>query len=57
MVTNYTLIRVRPARDKTVYLEVKKFPEVKAVVLAYGEYYTILKVARDVEKKRIMYQL
>ena len=44
MVTNCTLVRVRPARDKTVYLEVKKFPDVKDAVLTYGENDIILEV-------------
>lgn len=44
MVTSYTLIRVLPAKDKKAYDAVRGYPEVKEVVLTYGEYDLIVKV-------------
>jgi len=47
MVTSYTLARVHPAMDRDVYNEVKKFSEVKEVIITYGEYDLILKIESD----------
>lgn len=44
MVTSYTLARVHPAMDREVYNEVKKFSEVKEVIITYGEYDLILRI-------------
>ena len=44
MVTSYTLARVEPAKDTSVYYEVKKLSEVKEVITTYGEYDLIIKV-------------
>jgi len=44
MFTSYTLIRVLPAKDQKVYKAVRGYPEVKEVVLTYGEYDLIVKV-------------
>jgi DNA-binding Lrp family transcriptional regulator len=44
MVTSYTLARVHPAMDRDVYNKVKKFSEVKEVIITYGEYDLILKI-------------
>ncbi|KON31558.1 hypothetical protein AC482_00410 [miscellaneous Crenarchaeota group-15 archaeon DG-45] len=44
MITSYTLTRVLPAKDKQVYEQVSGYPEVKEVVLTYGEYDLIVKV-------------
>ena len=47
MITSYTLIRVLPAKDKTVYMDVNKFDEVKDVILTYGEYDLIIRVESE----------
>jgi len=47
MITSYTLVRVLPAKDKEVYGRIKKFVEVKDVILTYGEYDLILKVESE----------
>ena len=44
MITSYTLARVLPAKDEDVYRTVKTYPEVKEVILTYGEYDLIVKV-------------
>jgi DNA-binding Lrp family transcriptional regulator len=44
MITSYTLARVLPAKDEEVYKTVKTYPEVKEVILTYGEYDLIVKV-------------
>lgn len=44
MIKSYTLARVLPAKDKKVYRAVESYPEVKEVVLTYGEYDLIVKV-------------
>ena len=44
MVRSYTLARVHPAMDREVYNEVKKFSEVKEVIITYGEYDLILRI-------------
>jgi len=44
MITSYTLARVLPAKDEEVYRIVKTYPEVKEVILTYGEYDLIIKV-------------
>jgi len=47
MISSYTLARVLPAKDEEVYKAVKAFPEVKKVILTYGEYDLIIKVESD----------
>lgn len=44
MITSYTLVRVLPAKDKEVYGKIKKYSEVKEVILTYGEYDLIIRV-------------
>ena len=44
MFTSYTLIRVLPANYEAAYSNVKTFPEVKEVVITYGEYDLIVKI-------------
>ena len=44
MITSYTLVRILPAKDEEVYRTVKTYPEVKEVILTYGEYDLIIKV-------------
>lgn len=44
MVTCYTLARTRPSQDQSFYNAVKKFPEVKEVIITYGEYDMIIKI-------------
>lgn len=44
MTTSYTLARVLPAKDEEVFNKVKTYPEVKEVILTYGEYDLIIKV-------------
>jgi DNA-binding Lrp family transcriptional regulator len=44
LVTSYTLARVEPSKDTSVYKEVKMLPEVKEVITTYGEYDLIIKV-------------
>jgi len=44
MITSYTLTRVLPAKDQKVYKTVRGYPEVKEIVLTYGEYDLIVKV-------------
>ena len=44
MMISYTLARVLPAKDKEVYDKVKILPEVREVILTYGEYDLIIKV-------------
>ena len=47
MITSYTLVRVLPAKDKTVYMDINKFDEVKDVILTYGEYDLIIRVESE----------
>lgn len=47
MITSYTLVRVLPAKDKEVYEKIKKFQEVKEVILTYGEYDLIIRVESE----------
>lgn len=47
MITSYTLVRVLPAKDKEVYGKIKKFKEVKEVILTYGEYDLIIRVESE----------
>jgi len=47
MITSYTLVRILPAKDEGVYKTVQAYPEVKEVILTYGEYDLILKVELD----------
>jgi DNA-binding Lrp family transcriptional regulator len=47
MITSYTLVRILPAKDEEVYKAVDEYPEVKEVILTYGEYDLILKVELD----------
>ena len=44
MVVSYTLARVQPAKDLSVYDKVKELAEVKEVITTYGEYDIIIKV-------------
>ncbi len=44
MITSYTLIRVLPIKDEDVYKAVKGLPEVKEIIMTYGEYDLIIKV-------------
>ncbi len=44
MVTCYTLARTQPSQDQPVYTAVKQFPEVKEVIITYGEYDMIIKI-------------
>lgn len=44
MVTSYTLARINPLHDQEAYDTIKIFPEVKEVILTYGEYDLIIKV-------------
>lgn len=44
MITSYTLVRILPAKDEEVYRTVKTYPEVKEVILTYGEYDLIIKI-------------
>ncbi len=44
MIVSYTLVRVRPRRDREVYRAIKTLPEVKEVTLTYGEYDLLVKV-------------
>lgn len=44
MIRSYTLVRVKPPRDMEVYRQVKELPEVKEVVLTYGEYDLIVEI-------------
>lgn len=41
------MVRVLPAMDKEVFLNVSNFKEVKDVILTYGEYDLIIKVNSD----------
>jgi len=44
MVTSYTMVRVLPSKDESVYQAVKTFPEVKEVIITYGEYDLFVKI-------------
>jgi DNA-binding Lrp family transcriptional regulator len=44
MVTTYTLARILPTRDKDVYDRLKKFHQIKEVIITYGEYDLIIKI-------------
>lgn len=44
MVSSYALVRVQPSMEREIYKKVKAFPEVKGIVLTYGEYDFILKI-------------
>jgi len=44
MVTSYTLARVKPAKDSSVYDLVRHLPGVKEVITTYGEYDMIIKI-------------
>jgi len=44
MVTSYTLARIHPLQDQEAYEAIKRFPEVKELILTYGEYDLIIKV-------------
>jgi len=47
MVTSYTLARIHPQQDKEAYNIIKTFPEVKEVIITYGEYDLIIKVESE----------
>ena len=44
MITTYTLLRVQPLMDRIVRDTVDKFPQVKDVIMTYGEYDLIVKI-------------
>lgn len=44
MISCYTLMRVLPAKDKEVYKTIKTYPEVRNIILTYGEYDLIIKI-------------
>jgi DNA-binding Lrp family transcriptional regulator len=44
MVRCYTLVRVKPPRDKEVYWKIKDLPEAKEVIVTYGEYDLIIEI-------------
>lgn len=44
MIIGYTLARILPAKEEEVYRKVKTYPEVKNVILTYGEYDLLLRV-------------
>lgn len=51
MVTTYTLARILPTRDKYVYDRLKKFHQIKEVIITYGEYDLIIKIeVEDLEE-------
>ena len=47
MIVSYTLARVFPAQDKTVYEELTALDVVKKVVLAYGVYDMMITIETD----------
>jgi anthranilate phosphoribosyltransferase len=47
MVTCYTLARTLPSQDQHFYNAVKRFPEVKEVIITYGEYDMIIKIEAE----------
>jgi len=47
MVRTYTLVRVKPPRDKEIHQKIKEFPEVKEVIMTYGEYDLIVRIEVD----------
>jgi DNA-binding Lrp family transcriptional regulator len=44
MVKSFTLVRVKPHRDKDVYGRITQFHEVKGVNVTYGEYDLIVEI-------------
>ena len=44
MVTSYTLARVEPSKDTSVYETVKALPGVTEVITTYGEFDLIIKI-------------
>jgi DNA-binding Lrp family transcriptional regulator len=44
MVISYTLLRVLPQKDREVYNTIKTLPQVKEIIMTYGEYDLICKV-------------
>ena len=47
MVTSYTLARVEPSKDVSVYDIVKGLSSVREVITTYGEYDMIIKIEVD----------
>ena len=47
MVVSYTLARVKPAKDTSVYEIVKNLPGVLEVITTYGEFDMIIKIEVD----------
>ena len=47
MVISYTLARVEPSKDTSVYEKVKNLPEVNEVITSYGEYDMIIRIEVD----------
>lgn len=52
MVTSYTLVRVEPSKDHSVYEKVKSLPNVEEVITTYGEFDMIVKI--EVESLEIL---
>lgn len=44
MIKSYTLVRVKPANDKTVYSKIRELKEVRGVFVTYGEYDLIVEI-------------
>ena len=44
MIISYTLLRVLPQKDREVYTAIKTLPQVKEIIMTYGEYDLICKV-------------
>jgi DNA-binding Lrp family transcriptional regulator len=47
MVTSYTLVRVEPSKDNSVYEKIKGLSEVREVITTYGEFDMIIKIEVD----------
>ena len=44
MIISYTLLRVLPQKDREVYYAIKELPQVKEIIMTYGEYDLICKI-------------
>ena len=44
MIKSYTLVRVKPPTDRTVYAKVKELKEVRGVFVTYGEYDLLVEI-------------
>jgi DNA-binding Lrp family transcriptional regulator len=47
MVRSFTLVRVKPPKEKEVYKQLIEFSEVKEAVMTYGEYDLIVEINVD----------